>query len=115
MAPDYPKPPFPAQKQPMPGSRDAKQPRPDHGETTISNISPWTSSDLTAPVAACTTIQNIDATTGVEVAVRTHPTTYRLLSWLSGRTRSFQFAAGLKDLTHGTDCYQSHLRGKEGK
>jgi hypothetical protein len=49
MAPDYPKPPFPAQKQPMPGSRDAKQPHPDHGETTISNISPWTSSDLTAP------------------------------------------------------------------
>src|ERR1700676_4338971 len=34
MTPDYPKPPFPAQKQPTPGSTDAKQPRPDHGETS---------------------------------------------------------------------------------
>jgi NAD(P)-dependent dehydrogenase (short-subunit alcohol dehydrogenase family) len=34
MTPDYPKPPFPAQKQPMPGSTDAMQPRPDHGETS---------------------------------------------------------------------------------
>jgi hypothetical protein len=33
MTPDYPKSPFPAQKQPMPGSTDAMQPRPDHGET----------------------------------------------------------------------------------
>lgn len=29
---DYPKPPFPAQKQPMPGSTGAMNPRPDHGE-----------------------------------------------------------------------------------
>ena len=34
MTPDYPKPPFPAQKQSMPGSTDAMQPRPDHGETS---------------------------------------------------------------------------------
>jgi NAD(P)-dependent dehydrogenase (short-subunit alcohol dehydrogenase family) len=34
MTPDYPKPPFSAQKQPMPGSTDAMQPRPDHGETS---------------------------------------------------------------------------------
>jgi NAD(P)-dependent dehydrogenase (short-subunit alcohol dehydrogenase family) len=34
MTPDYPKPPFPAQKQKMPGSTDAMQPRPDHGETS---------------------------------------------------------------------------------
>ena len=32
MTPDYPKPPFPAQKQSMPGSTGAMQPRPDHGE-----------------------------------------------------------------------------------
>src|SRR3977135_2595583 len=32
MLPDYPKPPFPSQKQPMPGSTDAMQPRPDQGE-----------------------------------------------------------------------------------
>ena len=31
---DYPKPPFPAQKQSMPGSTDAMHPRPDHGETS---------------------------------------------------------------------------------
>src|SRR5258708_6557603 len=30
----YPKPPFPAQKQPMPGATAAMQPRPDHAETT---------------------------------------------------------------------------------
>jgi hypothetical protein len=29
---DYPKSPFAGQKQPMPGSTDAMQPRPDHGE-----------------------------------------------------------------------------------
>lgn len=29
---DYPKPPYPAQKQPMPGSTGAMNPRPDHGE-----------------------------------------------------------------------------------
>jgi hypothetical protein len=29
---DYPRPPFAGQKQPMPGSTDAMQPRPDHGE-----------------------------------------------------------------------------------
>jgi NAD(P)-dependent dehydrogenase (short-subunit alcohol dehydrogenase family) len=34
MTPDYPKPLFPAQKQPTPGSTDAMQPRPDHGETS---------------------------------------------------------------------------------
>src|SRR6202166_1727088 len=34
MTPDYPKPPFPAQKQPTPGSTEAIQPRPDHGETS---------------------------------------------------------------------------------
>jgi hypothetical protein len=34
MTPDYPKPPFPAQKQPTAGSTDAMQPRPDHGETS---------------------------------------------------------------------------------
>ena len=31
---DYPKPPFPSQKQPMPGATDEMQPRPDHGETS---------------------------------------------------------------------------------
>jgi NAD(P)-dependent dehydrogenase (short-subunit alcohol dehydrogenase family) len=31
---EYPKPPFPAQKQPMPGLTDRMEPRPDHGETT---------------------------------------------------------------------------------
>ncbi len=34
MTPDYLEPPFPAQKQPMPGSTDATQPRPAHGETS---------------------------------------------------------------------------------
>jgi NAD(P)-dependent dehydrogenase (short-subunit alcohol dehydrogenase family) len=34
MNPDYPKPPFPSQRQAMPGSTDAMQPRPDHGEKT---------------------------------------------------------------------------------
>ncbi len=34
MMPDYPKPPFASQKQPMPGTTDAMQPRPDHGEKT---------------------------------------------------------------------------------
>jgi NAD(P)-dependent dehydrogenase (short-subunit alcohol dehydrogenase family) len=34
MTPEYPKPPFPSQKQPMPGSTDAMQPRPDYGETS---------------------------------------------------------------------------------
>ncbi|MBR0799812.1 SDR family oxidoreductase [Bradyrhizobium jicamae] len=32
--PDYPKPPFPSQRQPMPGSTAKMDPRPDHGETT---------------------------------------------------------------------------------
>src|ERR1700712_2133190 len=32
MTSEYPKPPFTSQKQPMPGSTDAMQPRPDHGE-----------------------------------------------------------------------------------
>lgn len=31
---DHPKPPFQSQKQPMPGSTEAMQPRPDHGETS---------------------------------------------------------------------------------
>ena len=31
---DYPRPPFPSQKQPMPGQTGAMQPRPDHGETS---------------------------------------------------------------------------------
>src|SRR6476469_1126476 len=34
MTPDYPKPPFPAQKQSMPGATGAMQPRPDHGENS---------------------------------------------------------------------------------
>jgi hypothetical protein len=34
MTRDYPRPPFLSQKQPMPGSTDAMQPRPDHGEKT---------------------------------------------------------------------------------
>ena len=34
MTPDYPKPPFAPQKQPMPGTTDAMLPRPDHGEKT---------------------------------------------------------------------------------
>jgi hypothetical protein len=34
MTPDYLEPSFPAQKQPMPGSTDATQPRPAHGETS---------------------------------------------------------------------------------
>src|SRR5258707_6311521 len=34
MTPDYPKPPFASHKQPMPGTTDAMQPRPDHGENT---------------------------------------------------------------------------------
>lgn len=29
---DYPKPPYPTQKQPMPGSTERMNPRPDHGE-----------------------------------------------------------------------------------
>lgn len=32
MTPDHPKPPFPSQKQPMPGSTGKMDPRPDHGE-----------------------------------------------------------------------------------
>ena len=32
MTPDYPKPPFPSQRQPMPGVTDKMEPRPDHGE-----------------------------------------------------------------------------------
>ena len=31
---DHPKPPFPSQKQPMPGATELMQPRPDHGETS---------------------------------------------------------------------------------
>jgi hypothetical protein len=34
MMPVYPKPPYPSQKQPMPGSIDRMDPRPDHGETS---------------------------------------------------------------------------------
>jgi hypothetical protein len=29
---DYPRPPYPSQQQPMPGSTSAMKPRPDHGE-----------------------------------------------------------------------------------
>jgi NAD(P)-dependent dehydrogenase (short-subunit alcohol dehydrogenase family) len=32
--PDYPKPPYPSQRQPMPGSTAKMDPRPDHGETS---------------------------------------------------------------------------------
>jgi hypothetical protein len=32
MMPDYPRPPFASQKQPVPRTTDAMQPRPDHGE-----------------------------------------------------------------------------------
>jgi shikimate 5-dehydrogenase len=31
---EYPKPPYPSQKQPMPGSTAKMDPRPDHGETS---------------------------------------------------------------------------------
>jgi len=34
MAAEYPKPPYPSQKQPMPGSTQKMDPRPDHGETS---------------------------------------------------------------------------------
>ncbi len=34
MSDDKPKPPFPTNKQPMPGETDAMNPRPDHGETS---------------------------------------------------------------------------------
>jgi NAD(P)-dependent dehydrogenase (short-subunit alcohol dehydrogenase family) len=34
MQPEYPRPPFPAQKQPMPGFTNRMEPRPDHGETS---------------------------------------------------------------------------------
>src|SRR5882757_945899 len=34
MLADYPKPPYPNQKQPMPGSTAKMDPRPDHGETS---------------------------------------------------------------------------------
>jgi NAD(P)-dependent dehydrogenase (short-subunit alcohol dehydrogenase family) len=34
MPSDYPKPPYPSQKQPMPGSTSEMNPRPDHGETS---------------------------------------------------------------------------------
>lgn len=32
--PDYPKPPYPSQRQPMPGLTEKMDPRPDHGETS---------------------------------------------------------------------------------
>uniref|UniRef100_Q07KF6 Short-chain dehydrogenase/reductase SDR n=1 Tax=Rhodopseudomonas palustris (strain BisA53) TaxID=316055 RepID=Q07KF6_RHOP5 len=34
MTPNYPKPPYPAQKQPMPGSTGRMDPHPDHGESS---------------------------------------------------------------------------------
>ena len=34
MTSEYPKPPYPSQKQPMPGSTQKMDPRPDHGETS---------------------------------------------------------------------------------
>jgi hypothetical protein len=35
MMPDYPRPPFASQKQPVPRTTDAMQPRPDHGGKTF--------------------------------------------------------------------------------
>jgi hypothetical protein len=32
--PDYPKPPYPTQRQPMPGATAKMDPQPDHGETS---------------------------------------------------------------------------------
>ena len=40
MMPDYPKPPFASQKQPMPGTTDAMQPRPDHGDADLQRMRP---------------------------------------------------------------------------
>src|SRR6201994_4346677 len=34
MSADYPKPPYPSQKQPMPGATAKMDPRPDHGESS---------------------------------------------------------------------------------
>jgi hypothetical protein len=36
---DYPRPPFPSQHQPMPGTTGAMKPRPDHGETSYKGSS----------------------------------------------------------------------------
>jgi hypothetical protein len=38
MTPDYPRPPFPTQRQPMPGSTDAMRPRPDHSYTSGTTV-----------------------------------------------------------------------------
>jgi len=38
---NHPKPPFPSQKQPMPGATDLMQPRPDHGETSYKGSGRW--------------------------------------------------------------------------
>jgi hypothetical protein len=38
MTPDYPRPPFPTQRQPMPGSTDAMRPRPDHSDTSGTTV-----------------------------------------------------------------------------
>jgi hypothetical protein len=35
---DYPKPPYPSQKQPMPGTTAKMDPRPDHGETSYKGL-----------------------------------------------------------------------------
>ena len=40
MLADYPKPPYPNQKQPMPGSTAKMDPRPDHGETSYKRLGP---------------------------------------------------------------------------
>ena len=37
MMPDYPRPPIASQKQPVPRTTDAMQPRPDHGEKTCND------------------------------------------------------------------------------
>ena len=45
MTPDYPKPPFASQRQPMPGTTAAMQPRPDHVITggDSGSAAPWPS------------------------------------------------------------------------
>jgi NAD(P)-dependent dehydrogenase (short-subunit alcohol dehydrogenase family) len=39
MSPDYPKPPYPSRKQPMPGATGKMEPRPDHGESSYKGSS----------------------------------------------------------------------------
>ncbi|MDB5620610.1 MAG: oxidoreductase NAD(P)-binding subunit [Tardiphaga sp.] len=60
---DHSKPLFPSQKQAMPGSTDAMQPRPDYGETSYKGsgrlegmkaVSPgrWSGGTITAPISS---------------------------------------------------------------